>query len=49
MATLLLSPSGRRWRRLIDTALPSPNDLVAEDAGPEVSPGPSTRWRRIRW
>jgi isoamylase len=34
-----LSPSGRRWRRLIDTALPSPNDLVPEDAGPEVPPG----------
>jgi glycogen operon protein len=34
-----LSPSGRRWRRLIDTALPSPNDIVAEDAGPEVPPG----------
>jgi len=33
-----LSPSGRRWRRLIDTALPSPNDLVPEDAGPEVPP-----------
>jgi isoamylase len=34
-----LSPSGRRWRRLIDTALPPPNDLVPEDAGPEVPPG----------
>jgi glycogen operon protein len=34
-----LSPSGRRWRRLIDTALPSPNDLMTEDAGPEVPPG----------
>jgi glycogen operon protein len=34
-----LSPSGRRWRRLIDTALPSPSDIVAEDAGPEVPPG----------
>jgi glycogen operon protein len=34
-----LSPSGRRWRRLIDTALASPNDLVPEDAGPEVPPG----------
>jgi glycogen operon protein len=34
-----LSPSGRRWRRLIDTALPSPNDLVAEDAGPQVPAG----------
>src|SRR5262249_40042935 len=34
-----LSPSGRRWRRLIDTALPTPNDLVPEDAGPEIPPG----------
>jgi glycogen operon protein len=34
-----LAPSGRRWRRLIDTALPSPNDLVAEDAGPQVPAG----------
>ena len=34
-----LSPSGRPWRRLIDTALPSPNDIVPEDAGPEVPPG----------
>jgi isoamylase len=34
-----LSPSGRRWRRLIDTALSSPNDIVPEDAGPEVPPG----------
>jgi glycogen operon protein len=33
-----LSPSGRRWRRLIDTALPSPNDIVPEGAGPEVPP-----------
>jgi len=34
-----LSPSGRRWRRLIDTALPSPHDLVPEDTGPDVPPG----------
>jgi glycogen operon protein len=34
-----LSPSGRRWRRLIDTALPSPQDIVPEDAAPEVAPG----------
>jgi glycogen operon protein len=33
-----LSPSGRRWRRLIDTGQPSPNDIVPEDAGPEVPP-----------
>jgi glycogen operon protein len=34
-----LSPSGRRWRRLIDTALPSPDDLVAEDEGAEIPAG----------
>jgi glycogen operon protein len=33
-----LSPSGRRWRRLIDTALAPPGDVVAEDTGPEVRP-----------
>jgi glycogen operon protein len=33
-----LSPSGRHWRRLIDTALASPNDIVPEDTGPEVPP-----------
>jgi hypothetical protein len=24
---------------VIDTALPSPDDIVAEDAGPEILPG----------
>jgi glycogen operon protein len=28
------SPSGRRWRRVLDTSLPPPNDLVALDSGP---------------
>ncbi len=28
------SPTGRPWRRVIDTALPSPNDLVAEETAP---------------
>jgi glycogen operon protein len=30
------SPSGRPWRRLIDTVLPSPRDIVELDAGPPV-------------
>jgi glycogen operon protein len=34
-----LSPSGRPWRRLIDTALPSPDDLVPENAGPMIPAG----------
>ncbi len=33
-----LSPSGRRWRRVVDTALPSPRDVVPESKGPEVPP-----------
>src|SRR5205085_1406335 len=28
------SPSGRAWRRLIDTVLPSPRDIVDIDEGP---------------
>ncbi len=30
------SPTGRPWRRVIDTALPSPDDIVELDAGPRV-------------
>lgn len=30
------SPSGRVWRRVVDTALPSPEDIVAEREGPVV-------------
>jgi glycogen operon protein len=30
------SPSGRAWRRVVDTALPSPHDIVDLDAGPRV-------------
>jgi isoamylase len=33
------SPTRRRWRRLIDTALPSPEDFVAEGEGPLVAEG----------
>jgi glycogen operon protein len=31
------APSGRAWRRAVDTALPSPNDIVDEDRGPIVA------------
>ncbi|MFI5456959.1 MAG: glycogen debranching protein [Isosphaerales bacterium] len=30
------APSGRPWRRVVDTALPSPEDIVADDEGPRV-------------
>jgi isoamylase len=30
------APSGRAWRRAVDTALASPDDIVAEDLGPRV-------------
>ncbi len=33
------SPCGRTWRRVVDTALASPLDIVAEDAGPQVPGG----------
>jgi glycogen operon protein len=33
------SPSARPWRRLIDTLLPSPEDIVEEDQGPRVAAG----------
>ena len=32
------APNGRPWRRVVDTSLPSPEDIVAEDTGPEVVP-----------
>jgi hypothetical protein len=31
------APNGRPWRRAIDTALPSPQDIVELDAGPAVA------------
>src|SRR5262249_41081180 len=49
------SPQGRRWRRVIDTALAPPPDSVGPGEGPRVPAGPGgggrcTRWRRIgRW
>jgi glycogen operon protein len=33
------SPTGRPWRRAVDTALPSPDDIVEEDRGPLVPVG----------
>jgi len=30
------APSGRLWHRVVDTALPSPDDIVPEDEGPIV-------------
>jgi glycogen operon protein len=30
------APSGRPWRRAVDTALPSPDDIVEEDRGPRL-------------
>ena len=30
------APSGRPWRRFVDTALPSPDDIVDEGSGPHV-------------
>jgi glycogen operon protein len=33
------APQGRRWRRVIDTALPSPSDIVGLDEGPQVRVG----------
>jgi glycogen operon protein len=31
------SPSGRTWRRVVDTALPSPDDALGLDEGPQVA------------
>jgi glycogen operon protein len=33
------APSGRPWRRLVDTALPAPQDVVGLDEGPMVPAG----------
>ena len=33
------SPQGRRWRRVVDTALASPQDIVGLDEGPRVEVG----------
>ena len=34
-----VSPQGRRWRRVVDTSLPSPDDIVAEDKGKVITEG----------
>ncbi|MGO9464226.1 MAG: glycogen debranching protein [Isosphaeraceae bacterium] len=34
--TVPAAPSGRAWRRVVDTALPSPEDIVEEERGPHV-------------
>ena len=31
------SPSGRPWRRVVDTALASPQDILPEEEGPRVA------------
>jgi glycogen operon protein len=31
------APSGRAWRRAVDTALPSPQDIMPDDEGPHVA------------
>jgi glycogen operon protein len=33
------SPTGRRWRRVVDTARPTPDDFVPEGEGPVVADG----------
>ena len=33
-----VAPSGRRWRRVVDTARPSPEDICPEDLAPRVPP-----------
>ncbi len=30
------APSGRRWRRVVDTSLSSPDDLNGVDEGPDI-------------
>jgi glycogen operon protein len=35
--TIPASPSGRPWRLRVDTALPSPYDIVEEDEGPRIA------------
>lgn len=32
------SPSGKPWRRVVDTSLQSPNDIVEEGTGPVIGP-----------
>ncbi len=39
------SPTRRPWHRVVDTALPSPDDFIPEEQGPVVPPG--SRYRLI--
>ena len=42
MATAFMipvSPQGRRWRRVVDTSLASPDDIVPEDKGKIIEQG----------
>jgi isoamylase len=38
-ATVPLAPTGRRWRRLLDTSAASPADFHVDGTGPVVKPG----------
>jgi glycogen operon protein len=41
------SPTGRPWRRVIDTGLPAPEDILDAGTGPHVSAGAQYRlWDR---
>jgi isoamylase len=35
------SPNGTPWRRIVDTALISPLDIVEHNTGPHIDPGES--------
>lgn len=35
--TIPTAPQGRRWRRAVDTALPSPQDIVLPEEGPSIA------------
>ena len=37
--TIPAAPSGRPWHCAVDTALPSPDDIVEEDQGPRIAVG----------
>ncbi|WP_435015765.1 glycogen debranching protein GlgX [Tundrisphaera sp. TA3] len=41
--TIPAAPSGRRWRRAVDTSLASPDDAVGPDQGPVVPVGQAYR------
>ena len=44
------APQGKPWRRVVDTALASPLDIVGPDEGPKSLHGYSgMRWHSFRW